>query len=42
MGIKCLWSGLTLISVSILPIPAVGIVGQVLMVVGLVLFLLDK
>lgn len=42
MGIKLLWAGLTIINVTIIPLPAASIVGQVLMVIGLVLFLLDK
>ncbi len=46
MGIKLLWSGLTLMQASRVwnpgNIPAVEIVGAVLMVVGAVLFVLDK
>ena len=44
MGQKLLWSGLTLIMASSLLsfIPVVTVVGQLLMVVGLVLYLLDK
>jgi uncharacterized protein YjeT (DUF2065 family) len=43
MGTKLLWTGLTLISAAaIIPIPAVTIVGAVVMVIGLVLLWLDK
>lgn len=43
MGTKLLWLGLTLILSTILGfIPAVKIVGEVLMVVGVILLFLDK
>jgi hypothetical protein len=43
MGSKILWSGLTLIQcASLLPIPSVLVVGQVIMVIGLIMFLLDR
>lgn len=45
MGVKLLWTGLTLIlagGLIPLPVPAIEVVGAVIMVFGLVLFLLDK
>lgn len=45
MGIKLLWLGLTLLTafrIWNLGIPAVEAVGSVIMVIGVILFLLDK
>lgn len=42
-GGKLLWTGLTLVTcASLLPIPQVVVVGQVIMVIGVVLLWLDK
>ncbi len=44
MGGKLLWSGLTLIMCARLlaGVPAVDIVGEVIMIIGLILMWLDK
>lgn len=44
MGIKLLWSGLTLITASglLYVVPAANIVGEVLMIIGVILLWLDK
>jgi hypothetical protein len=43
MGIKLLWTGLTIMSASaVLRIPAGDIVGAIFMIIGLVLLWLDK
>lgn len=43
MGVKLLWTGLTILSASaVLKVPAGDIVGAVFMVIGLILLWLDK
>lgn len=46
MGIKLLWSGLTLVTAAKtwnpLNVPSIDVVGAVLMIIGAVLFVLDK
>lgn len=43
MGAKLCWTGLTIImAASLLPIPAAGVVGAVIMVIGVVLLWADK
>ena len=44
MGIKLLWLGLTMLMAfsGIISVPAIEAVGKVIMIIGLVLFLLDK
>ena len=44
MGIKLLWTGLTvmLASPTVIQLPAAQVVGAVLMVIGVVLMWLDK
>jgi hypothetical protein len=43
MGVKLLWTGLTIImAASVVKIPAADVVGAVLMVIGCVLMWLDK
>jgi hypothetical protein len=43
MGVKLLWTGLTVISATaLLSIPAAAIVGAVLMIIGCILMWLDR
>ena len=43
MGVKLLWTGLTVImAASVIHVPAADVVGAVLMVIGCVLVWLDK
>lgn len=43
MGVKLLWTGLTVISSSsLIAVPAATVVGAVLMVIGVILMWLDK
>ncbi len=43
MGVKLLWTGLTILSAgSIVKVPAADVVGAVIMVIGCVLMWLDK
>lgn len=42
MGIKLLWSGLTLILAFDAFFPGIKFIGQVLMIIGIILLILDK
>jgi len=43
MGSKLLWTGTTLLLAGkLLPIPSVEVVGAVIMIIGLILYWLDK
>ena len=42
MGTKLLWTGLTIISTSVVTLPAASIVGSVFMIIGLILLWADR
>jgi hypothetical protein len=42
IGTKLLWTGLTIMSASVLVLPQAGFVGSIIMIIGCVLMWLDK